>query len=180
VSDLEFPSVEIWEQEGKLKIETESDYNNRAAETLGCFLLDKKLIKSNKTTTSIELCDLLTLDRQMIHVKHRKGGSAGLSHLFSQGSVAAEILLGDREFRKAARTVLGRISRDARNLIPLDGFRSSDYDVVFLILGDSSESVKSNLPFFSKVNLSRASENLTQRGFTVKISGAEKLMRGHA
>jgi uncharacterized protein (TIGR04141 family) len=180
VTDLQIPAVETWEEDEKQKIEKEEDYNARASAELDCYLLDKKLIKSNKTTTAIELCDLLTHDRKMIHVKHRKGGSAGLSHLFSQGSVAAEVLLGDRDFRKEARKVLGRVNRNARDLVPLDGIRSSDYEVVFLILGDGSTSIKATLPFFSKVNLSRAYENLAQRGFSVKIGGAEKVDRGAA
>jgi uncharacterized protein (TIGR04141 family) len=61
-------------------------YNERAAFAHGYYLLDKKLVKSTRTTTAIELCDLLTSNREFVHVKHRKGGSAGLSHLFSQGT----------------------------------------------------------------------------------------------
>ena len=177
LSELEFPSIETWEEDEKAKIETEGDYNVRASSEQGYYLLDKKLIKTNKTTSSIELCDLLTSNKQFVHVKHRKGGSAGLSHLFAQGSVAAEILLGDKEFRKAARTVLNRISSAARDLIPLDNPKSRDYEVVYLILGDDCATVKNNLPFFSKVNLSRAYENLSQRGFSVKISAASKVPR---
>ena len=180
ISGLAFPSVETWEEDDKQKIETEGDYNTRAANEQGYYLLDKKLIKSNRTTSSIELCDLLTASGQFVHVKHRKGGSAGLSHLFAQGSVAAEIVLGDKAFRKAARTVLKRIDSAARDLVPLDNPNSTDYEVVFLILGDSNDKVKENLPFFSKVNLSRAYEGLTQRGFSVKIAAAPKVARDGA
>ncbi|MNL25884.1 hypothetical protein D3C87_1473840 [compost metagenome] len=134
-------------------------------------------MKCSKTTSPIELCDLLTKDKKLIHVKHRKGGSAGLSHLFAQGSVSAEVMLGDRAFRKEARKVLRRISHSAHELIPIDGLKSSDYEVVFLILGDANSSVKENLPFFSKVNLTLAFENLSQRGYEVKIAGAEKVVR---
>jgi len=177
VAGIEFPDVETWEEEGKSKIETEGDYNERAARHLDCYLLDKKLVKCGKTTSPIELCDLLTKTKQLVHVKHRKGGSAGLSHLFAQGSVSAEVLLGDRAFRKAARTVLRRVNPAARDLVPIDGIQSADYEVVFLILGDDAPSVKSNLPFFSKVNLARAYDNLSQRGFTVKVGGAAKVVR---
>ena len=177
LTDIDFPHVETWDEEGKAKIEKEEDYNIRAAAHLGCYLLDRKLVKSNKTTSSIELCDLFTQDRQLVHVKHRKGGSAGLSHLFAQGSVSAEVMLGDRAFRKEARKVLGRVHVDARDMVPLDGIRSADYQVVFLILGEENAVVKDGLPFFSKVNLTRAYEGLTQRGYTVKIGGASKVAR---
>lgn len=177
LSDIPFPSIEVWDEGEKKKIEAEGDYNERVAVSLDCYLLDKKLVKCSKTTSPIELCDLLTKDKKLIHVKHRKGGSAGLSHLFAQGSVSAEVMLGDRAFRKEARKVLRRISHSAHELIPIDGLKSSDYEVVFLILGDTNLSVKENLPFFSKVNLTLVFENLSQRGYEVKIAGAEKVVR---
>jgi uncharacterized protein (TIGR04141 family) len=178
---LPFPEVHTWTEtvDGKLKnkIETEGDYNERAALENSYHLLDKKLIKSNRTTTSIELCDLMTDNKQYIHVKHRKGGSAGLSHLFAQGSVSAEILLGDKQFRIATRKVLKRVSNGLQNSVPLDNFRSDGVEVIFLILGEGSSTLINNLPFFSKVNLSKAYESLTQRGFDVKIAGAANVPR---
>lgn len=175
ISPLAFPKVYVWDEikdgKTKSKIESEGDYNDRASTSHGYHLLDKKLIKSNRTTTSIELCDLMTDNKQFIHVKHRKGGSAGLSHLFAQGSVSAEILLGDKEFRKKARTVLRRVSSGLQNSVPLNIFKSDGVEVVFLILGEDSASLISNLPFFSKVNLAKAFENLSQRGFDVSIAG---------
>ncbi|MFP3471455.1 TIGR04141 family sporadically distributed protein, partial [Micrococcus sp. SIMBA_144] len=49
LSDLKFPGVYVWEEDGKNKIETEGDYNERAAAAQGFFLLDKKLVKCTKT-----------------------------------------------------------------------------------------------------------------------------------
>lgn len=177
LSDIAFPNVETWQDGEDSKIEAEGDYNLRVAGNLGFHLLDKQLIKSSQTTSPIELCDLLTNNKQLVHVKHRKGGSAGLSHLFAQGSVSAEVMLGDRAFRKAARTKLGKVHPSARDLVPIDGLESTDYEIIFLILGDANESVKENLPFFSKVNLTRVYSNLSQRGFKVKVAGADKAMR---
>lgn len=178
ISSLAFPSVHIWTEsidgKEKDKIESEGDYNERVKNNYPYHLLDKKLIKSNRTTTSIELCDLLTDSKQFIHVKHRKGGSAGLSHLFAQGNVSAEILLGDKEFRKAARKVLRKVSIGLQDIVPLDNFKSDGVEIVFLILGEDSETLKANLPFFSKVNLSKTFESLSQRGFSVTIAGAAK------
>jgi uncharacterized protein (TIGR04141 family) len=177
VSEIDFPGVEVWEEDGKQKIETEGDYNERAADELDCYLLDKKLIKTTKTTSPIELCDLLTGDKEFVHVKHRKGGSAGLSHLFAQGNVAAELMLGDKLFRKKARSRLRSVSPGIDELLPLDRINSNEYEIVFLILGHPSDSILDTLPFFSKVNLSRTFENLSQRGYRVSISGAEKVER---
>jgi len=187
VASLDFPEVYIWEEtatkgksKGKVveKIETEGDYNERAAKEKGYHVLDKKLVKSGRTTTAIELCDLLTKDSQFIHVKHRKGGSAGLSHLFAQGNVAAEIMLGDRKFRIAARAVIrNKVSKDIVETVPLDKMDSTQVEVVFLILGEGSSSLKKNLPFFSKVNLTKTYENLSQKGFKVTIAGVDKIAK---
>ncbi len=174
---LPFPAVETWEENGKPKIEAEGDYNIRSAAANGYYLLDKKLVKTDRTTTAIELCDLLSPTKHLIHVKHRKGGSAGLSHLFAQGGVAAEIMLGDKGFRKKARTVLRSVNPAAGNLIPLSPLKSADYEIVFLVLGEASATLKQNLPFFSKVNLTKTFESLNQRGFRVSIAGAPTIPR---
>ncbi len=184
ISTLPFPKVHTWivteKGKEKSKIESEGDYNERAANDFSYHLLDKKLVKSNRTTTSIELCDLMTANKQFIHVKHRKGGSAGLSHLFAQGNVSAEILLGDKEFRKSARVVLKRVEDGLQHSVSLDDFKSDGVEIVFLILGEDSSTLKANLPFFSKVNLSKAFENLSQRGFDVSIAGTGKEAKPNA
>lgn len=173
IGNLSFPQVHTWKEGGKQKVEKEKDYNERAEKECKYHLLDRKLVKSNKTTTSIELCDLMTDNRELIHVKHRKGGSSGLSHLFAQGNISAEIMLGDEEFRKKARQVLAKVSPGLEKALPLKDFKSEDFQVVFLILGEGNQTIKTNLPFFSKVNLVKTYENLTQRGYKVSIQGAE-------
>lgn len=174
ISGLDFPKVNEYLEGTELKIETESDYNTRVSKNYPYYLLDKKTIKSRISTTAIELCDLLTSDKKFIHVKHKKGGSAGLSHLFAQGYVSAEAMLSDREFRKKTREVLRRVSNNLSDVVPLDNFNSRNYEIVYLILGDENNVVKGKLPFFSKINLCKAYDNLTQRGFTVTICGVGK------
>lgn len=73
LSGIQFPGVQTWVDDNKKMIEKEGDYNQRVAHDLRFHLLDKRLVKSSKTTSPIELCDLLTSEKQMIHVKHRKG-----------------------------------------------------------------------------------------------------------
>ena len=174
ISGLDFPKVNEYLEGTELKIETEGDYNTRVSKNYPYYLLDKKTIKSRISTTAIELCDLLTSDKKFIHVKHKKGGSAGLSHLFAQGYVSAEAMLSDREFRKKTREVLRRVSNNLSDVVPLDNFNSRNYEIVYLILGDENNVVKGKLPFFSKINLCKAYDNLTQRGFTVTICGVGK------
>ena len=172
-SEIEFPKVyktkQLVNNIQKDIIESEGDYNSRAAIEINSFNLDKKLIRTKMASSAIEICDLLTNKKQLIHVKHKKGGSAGLSHLFSQGYVSAETLLSDRGFRKSARIKLKEVNAEL-NLIPLDKFKSQDYEIVFLVLGEEDD-IRVSLPFFSKVNLFRTNKELTQRGFKVSLAG---------
>lgn len=178
LSTLSFPPVEIKSKAGgkgvkstktKATVEAEGEYNERVSSACGYHLMDKKLVKPRTGASAIELCDLLTNGLQFIHAKHRKGGSAGLSHLFAQGRIAAELLLSDQEFRKSAKSKLPHASR---HLIDAVKFDSSKCEIIFLVLGDVPAQVKANLPFFSKVNLWLTYQNLVQRNFRVSLAAA--------
>jgi Family of unknown function (DUF6119) len=67
-----------------------------------------------KVGDSIELCDLLTRNRRLIHVKKR-GTSSTLSHLFSRGVVSAELLARESPFRTSARERAAALDRPSRN-----------------------------------------------------------------
>ncbi|MDQ2178787.1 TIGR04141 family sporadically distributed protein [Marinifilum sp. D714] len=174
-SDFPFSPVHKWREHTKkgevIKIETEGEYNERVCKETGFYLLDKKMIKTKMMSSSIEVCDILTPKKQLIHVKHKKGGSSSLSHLFAQGYVSAESLLSDKELRKLARAKLREVHADS-NMIPLDKLKSSEYEISFLILGyKSNENIATRLPFFSKINLFRINRTLQQKGFQVSIAG---------
>jgi uncharacterized protein (TIGR04141 family) len=72
--------------------ESEGSYNTRAAADPSLALLDRDTIQL-PGQTAIEACDLFSDQRLLVHVKHRKGGSAPLSHLFGQALVSAEMLV---------------------------------------------------------------------------------------
>lgn len=61
----------------------EDAYNVLAAEATGCICLDGKFV-TQSVPDPVEICDLLSPKRQLIHVKKR-GASSTLSHLFNQG-----------------------------------------------------------------------------------------------
>jgi len=176
-STLIFPDVETYaaavvpktRKSSGVSVEAEGAYNERVSRSCGYYLLDRKLIKPRTGASSIELCDLLSNKGEFIHAKHKKGGSAGISHLFAQGRIAAELLLSDKEFRKGAR---GKLPKASKSLVPLDKFDPSASEIVFLVLGDKSADVKNKLPFFSKVNLWITYLSLTQRNYGVSIAGA--------
>ncbi|MBH2072182.1 MAG: TIGR04141 family sporadically distributed protein [Burkholderiales bacterium] len=191
LSKIEFPNVKLVEKKKRPKsrkkdvkeevgeeaedddsttLEAEGDYNIRVAEKLRYILLDRKLVKSESSASPVEVCDILSPEKHFIHAKHRKGSSSGLSHLFAQGRVAAELLLSDRNFRINARK---HLDADVKDLIPIDRFKPKENQIVFLVLGVSTEKVLDTLPFFSKINLISACRNLSERQFNVSIAGAE-------
>ena len=74
---------------------TEYDYNSDAAvRRKGYLCLDRNASVRDPlgARSSLEICDLLGPDNELIHVKRAKG-SAPLSHLFSQGLVSAQSLV---------------------------------------------------------------------------------------
>lgn len=150
----------------------EDAYNAHAATaTPGCLLLDRQLITVSTKTTPVELCDLLTSDRRLVHVK-RHLGSRDLSHLFSQGAVSAELLQSAADFRDQAQHVVRQVAEgDSHAFFPTAGIDTREFGVVFAIVADwKNRSYAQALPFFSKVNLRRAIVDIRNRGFDVAVA----------
>lgn len=147
--------------------EVEGDYNERAAEESDeLFMLDKRLVKPEGASTSIEFCDLFSKAKQLIHVK-RKTRSATLSHLFAQGVVSAELFLQDPEVRK-------QVKEHIRDHAPSGGFlahipdnrpQAENYEVVYGIAAKPNNRWPLSLPFFSQVNLMTACKRLDALGY---------------
>lgn len=124
--------------------------------------MDRKLISYGGGHSQIEFCDLLTADKQLIHVK-RYGGSAQFSHLFNQGVVSGELFVQETDFRQKLN-----------GLLP-DGFKLADatlrpnpaeYEIVFAIISKSNNPL--DIPFFSKVGLRNARRRLEAYGYRVR------------
>lgn len=151
--------------------EKEGDYNYRAAASdTDLLLLDKRTVKINTKTTAIEICDLLTSNHQLVHVK-RHLGSSDLSHLFAQGVVSACLLQQSPEFRKKTIETIDQIGkRSTFSFIKPDSFVTSDFEIVYAIAERwAGRTFDQALPFFSKINLREAAQNLHDRGFKVTL-----------
>lgn len=153
---------------------TEEEYNRHAASS-GFLLLDKRTVRVTRSTSQVEICDLLSQNRQFIHVK-RKLGSSLLSHLFAQGYVSADLLQTSLDFRQVAgemvRSVLSEPSSNGLNTTSFDLFDSEvsapSIEVAYAIVADwQTNSLVERLPFFSKINLRRHASELRSRGFNV-------------
>lgn len=144
----------------------EQTYNEGAAQAVGALCMDRKLVPLGGPDR-IELCDLITQNRQLIHVKLR-GASSTLSHLFAQGIVSAELLLGDRQFRQRARGVIDGLDGSFSGLIPDDRPEPRGWEVAYAVITRGHRrQTPLTLPFFSLVSLQAAAKRLQTLGFTV-------------
>lgn len=149
----------------------EGDYNAETAKKLDALLLDRQLITAPSVTTPIEVCDILTCDRELIHVK-RELHSSALSHLFSQGFVSARLLQEDRDFRTAVHDKIAQLENgEAYQFFDEASLPTNRFIIVFAIIASwHGRTLAQGLPFFSKVNLERTVSDLVNRGFGVRFS----------
>ena len=122
--------------------------------------MDKDLVKGIETEarSRIEVCDLLHTEGAFIHVK-RYSGSSTLSHLFSQGAVAADNMRFNPEFQK-------RVAEKYPNIILSNGrFDADQHEIAYAIIAKpGKEDVQ--LPFFSLVNLNLFTNIIRRRGYS--------------
>jgi uncharacterized protein (TIGR04141 family) len=152
--------------------EDEGHYNDRMSEaSAGALLLmDRRLIRVAGRTSPIEFCDLLSVRKHIIHVK-RHLGSAHLSHLFAQGAVSAELLQMSVDFRKKVADKIAQTApANAFSFFPGAGIRPQDFTIGYAVVAEwRGRTLSQALPFFSKVNLRRASTDLRGRGYRVSV-----------
>lgn len=155
----------------------EEDYNHLAATSSPDYLLlDQKFVRAPERTSPIEVCDVLTSDGELVHIKKSWGASL-LSHLFSQGAVSAELLAALPAFREEALKVIetaeeSRIKeasdtsfRGRFQSFKPDALVPKEHPVVFGVIAEWKGSGLERIPFFSKVNLRRSVERLHELGF---------------
>jgi uncharacterized protein (TIGR04141 family) len=169
VSGLQLPHVN---RLANGRLEGEPAYNRRVArEDTSMALMDGRNARCLGTTTGIEVCDLLSGNGDLIHVKHRKGGSSSLSHLFAQGRMSADALTRDPDFRHDARGHLRRMRASWEARIPANTPNPRNFCVVFAILGGDEDDPAQDLPFFSQLNLVRTFQALNPLQYGVAILG---------
>jgi uncharacterized protein (TIGR04141 family) len=150
----------------------EAEYNRLAVNRLTphAVLLDREIIRSSAITTGVEICDILTSASQLIHVK-RHLGSSDLSHLFSQGFVSAELLQNDADFRKLAQEKITSLRSEAAFQMFDVALETGRFEVVYGVIANwGQRGLAGALPFFSKVTLRKAVQDLTNRGFRVSFA----------
>ncbi|MEZ4222306.1 MAG: TIGR04141 family sporadically distributed protein [Polyangiaceae bacterium] len=145
--------------------EDEADYNKRLAASLGkACLMDAKQIPFGGGHSSVEYCDVLRSDNVLYHVKRYRGSSV-LSHLFAQGVVSGLAFASDAQFRKALNKKLPpsfRLKNTARRP------RISSYEIAYVVASKSASRLI--LPFFSRVTLRGARQQLEALGYRVTLT----------
>lgn len=152
LSNIEFP-ISNNEREDKYNEELHQYIKNS-------ILMDKKNTRmTGMGKSSIEVCDVLTDNKELIHVKKNEGSSY-LSHLFNQASVSGEFLL-DANFRNEVNKKM------EKEIFPKD-FISNNYTIVLAIITNNNTE-RPKIPFFSKVSIQYTIESLKRKGYNVKI-----------
>jgi len=182
--DLAKEVQEFFDKTPKIKLpeaeadETEEIYNKRIAGLdADMICLDRRLIKPTGWSTTMEACDFLGRDRQLIHIKD-KTSSSRLSHLFSQGTVSARVLAIDPPSRDTVRakvvTVQGETGQAGyEDILPKsdEDFTRSDFTVVYGVIVASEQP---KLPFFSLVSFRQAARELDALGYRYAFAWIEK------
>ena len=116
---------------------------------------------------SLEICDLLGPDNELIHVKRAKG-SAPLSHLFSQGLVSAQTLLtGPPEVKRRFTETVAALPKG--RALPPDFVPKK---VVYAILLENGHELTADTLFpFSQVTLAHAARILQSYQIEVEVIG---------
>ena len=145
----------------------EDKYNSAMAATdpNNLLCMDRKNIIHGGGRSKIELCDILSRDGTFVHIKNYHGSST-LSHLFNQGLVSAQLVLGDKEFRKKANQKIKENGGTREFIIS----NKDKPNIVFGIINKSDDSLP-NIPFFSKVTLRYVKQQLELLGCDVKMKG---------
>lgn len=157
VSNISLPDYDV---------KSEEEYNKKVVENNKEFvLMDKKNISYGSGGSRIELCDIYTKDKKLIHVK-RYDGSSVLSHLFSQGLVSTQLILSDGEFRSLVNKKLPKTHKlPAKNKKP----KASEFEIIYVIASNDSKTTALDLPLFSKINLRSCYNRLQLMGVSVSI-----------
>ncbi|MCK4075910.1 TIGR04141 family sporadically distributed protein [Streptococcus suis] len=121
--------------------------------------------------SKIEIADIISRDKKVIHVKKGGGGSAPLSHLFSQVLVSSELLKGD----VSALDFVNDAVKDDFGEIFLKAPGEECEIIIAIIHKNYSSPLEKVLPFFSMISLLFTCERLSLYGYKYRVALIEQL-----
>ncbi|WP_375770125.1 TIGR04141 family sporadically distributed protein [Archangium gephyra] len=147
----------------------EEEYNEHTGSMKEWLVLDRKMIHVEGRDGKVEACDLLSRERDFIHVKDMKD-SATLSHLFGQGSVSATLF---RSVPAYAEELKARYQAFYGGKVAFDAVKSPPR-VVYAIATTKEGELADTLFFFSLVNLLQHIAQVRVAGFDVALCKIER------
>lgn len=149
----------------------ESDFNSDLAKALGAVCLDKKDISPPKQR-QVEPCDVFcrASGNEFIHVK-RSTLSAGLSHLFNQGSNSYELLVSEPQSRVKFGNLLKDHFGEAEIEAILEDIQNGKMIITFLVTTHKDTTLGAKaFPLFSKISAFKVLRALDAFRIPTKIS----------
>jgi uncharacterized protein (TIGR04141 family) len=144
----------------------EDEYNQDVVKNRANIVLLDKHNYHVEGQSRVEVCDLLTQNKEFICVK-KYNGSSTLSHLFNQGYVSATLLNDEQQYRQYI--INSCPDGFVHPTISERGIEREGITFVFAIATNTPDQLAENLPFFSKVNLLKTNKAIRRMGFDVKI-----------
>jgi uncharacterized protein (TIGR04141 family) len=123
----------------------EDRYNRWVSGERGYALLDQDFYRQ-PVGAQIEICDLLTKRKELICVK-RMDGSDKMSHLFQQGSVSAQLIMTNDDYRAKLMDKLHELDPNA------DFGSPSDWTVVYAVATSKPGHLKRIMYFFGATDV---------------------------
>ncbi|MFK2821622.1 DUF6119 family protein [Arcobacter sp. YIC-80] len=129
--------------------------------------LDKQNFKNipNRPYDKIEICDILTKNKEFICIKRYKNSSQSLSHLLSQCIVSCELLINEKKYRD----IINKSFYNVHSIGLFDDLDNINKNEITYIYGIISKKEILDLPFFSKIALRQSIKNIVSSGIKVKV-----------
>lgn len=137
---------------------------NAAAARHGFVCLDRVPVVCDLHPRGFEVCDLLGLDGELVHVK-RASSTAPLNHLFAQGRLSADALRFDASARARLQEIVDE--RAPGHAVPLD--RGPPQVVYGISLRNGKPLTVETLFTFAQVSLLQAAMALRNSGTGVAV-----------
>lgn len=144
----------------------EDRYNRHSCEQRGYALLDQDFYRGS-AGERVEICDQLTPDKKLICVK-RMDGSDKMSHLFQQGSVSAQLIVSNDDYKAKLMAKLHELDPAAKFGDP------SDWTVVYAIAAGKPGPLKKSMYFFTRAALRTHAQSIRSMGFKVAIAKIDR------
>lgn len=163
-----FPVLTTWDggDEGSFNKEQKSD---------DVLVMDEKFVYP-EGRDRFEVCDLLTKDKHLIHVKIFKAASQPLGHLFNQGMLSAQCI-ADNDIRPLVQDKIEKVQKlgKKKNDFSIQlGFAPEDYTVTFLLLCSEGTKYEKDgrpkIPFMARAVFREQFLTIKGLGFNVTLA----------